>query len=413
MIAGTVLAFLAARAVINETQLSANDSRNYQAYQAAQAGIDAGLADFNNGTSLPETQTLTTTDDITSIIDAAETACAATSVTAPASAAITNNSFGLYYFANDAAAGDRCNANLATNGGTLTSIGWSDDCSAKRTISVCLGVLPIVDNGQGPKQPVVSASGVGFLGSGEVINRYSNITIWAGEEVNANSAAFKTWVRDSDLSKEDLSDAQLIDIDPGNTQENAQLISNNKAGLGVDVVTNDPSLANLVQGSNADPFWQTFFTGDSLADQWGSITGTDKAKFQSAPKPNTTVDGNTEIHAGTYIIHDPDEPLVVDLDGGTYGGTGKNESMILVVDGDLEIKGNVQFYGMIYVTGKLTINGGAGFTVYGSILSSGANDPTAGGGPNIVYRPLGGEGNPTAPGISGTGSIIPGSWQDW
>ena len=409
MIAGTVLAFLAARAVLNETKLSANDSRNYQAFQAAQGALDAALDEFNENGGLINSSFIRSTDEAT-IATAIDGYCAAPSDIATVNEVSSGELIALYYYSNTAATGDRCGANGQLNGGTITGIGWSDDCTAMRTASACLGVLPIFDSGKGPEQPVVAAGGVGFLGSGTVINRYTNITVWSGEELTGNSAAWNTFVRDSDIALEELidDDSKLL---AGTTSAKeapyAQLMTNEKGGMGVDVVMNDPSLANLVQGTDTSAFFTTFFGNTSFEEKW-----------KSGDSLTALPDGVT---SGAYVIslgYDEDGDPLTDEDGdtltveinGDYGAPGDGQAMVLVVEGNVEIGAGTEFYGVIYATGSVKVQSGSA-TIYGSVLT--AQSGAGGGSPEIIYHPLGGDGNDAPPSIANTGSIVPGSWRDW
>jgi hypothetical protein len=83
----------------------------------------------------------------------------------------------------------------------------------------------------------------------------------------------------------------------------------------------------------------------------------------------------------------------------------------MIVNGDLSLSGNLEFFGAIYVTGELTITGTP--TVKGSMISE--QGPNSGNGTlNLVYVPMGGEGNGMPPPVVADGGVlIPGSWRDW
>lgn len=409
MLAGTILAFISARTVLNETKLTANDARNYQAFQAAQGAIDAALNEFNSLGKI-NTSFIAQLDDT----DLANYGNACTNADSTDANEIeiqnadgTKINQALYYYSNETANGDRCAANGGTTGGTLTAVGWSDDCSARRNISVCLGVLPVFDDGGGPQQPVISAAGVGFLGNASVVNRYSNITIWTGGDVDMNSAAIETYIRDTDSTLEDLDDPDeriQFDSNPNNLT-NVQKVSNRNSGTGIDIVDNDPSLGNLVTSTgDATEFWKTFFAGPSL-DYLYENTNSDR---RVAPLPNNSSSGpdKGKTTQSVYVVKED-----VDLTGGgptaVYGD--QKNRLILIVDGDLKLNGGT-FYGLIYVTGEVSIAGSP--TIYGSLMNSSNTQPSGSGTPNIIYYPMGGPGEDEET-IPGTGVIIPGSWRDW
>lgn len=65
--------------------------------------------------------------------------------------------------------------------------------------------------------------------------------------------------------------------------------------------------------------------------------------------------------------------------------TGESGCGILLVEGDLDIQGGFNWYGLIIIKGALTFAGGGGEFITGSVLSGGALDNTAGGGTSIIY----------------------------
>jgi hypothetical protein len=97
------------------------------------------------------------------------------------------------------------------------------------------------------------------------------------------------------------------------------------------------------------------------------------------------------------------------LSGGTVGSA--TNPAILIINGNFSLTGSPTIFGVIYVTGELTIHGTP--VVKGSIVSE--NGPNSGGGNlTLVYKPWGDDGTNQAPQfITGTGSVIAGSWKDW
>lgn len=415
MLAGTILAFMSARIVLNETKVTADDVRISQATEAALAAIDAGLAEFNsNGGNINTV--------LASPIFSAT--CPRTVASGDAQNLTLPQGDAFYYFSNvddGTKTGDRCNADGATDGGTLYGEGWSDDCSAHKKISVCLGVVEIFGDGEGPKQPVVTGAGIGAFGNASVINRYTNISIWAGEEADVTGAAFATYLRPSNTETDNYSAAELRDSVPAN---NTQLVSNRNSGFGIDVVTGDISLANLNNDtSDADSlnwnpdFWGSFFnlskkeTKELIAN--GSVdqllepeTGSTEVTLNELNFPGGTVwvDGDAKITGGTFGSMD----TTFDLSGND--GSDDSEFTILIIDGDLDLSGNAVINGLVYVTGELKIAGTP--TVNGTVISE--NGPNSGNGTlNIVYVPMGGPEGVSTPTFPNPGALIPGSWRDW
>ncbi len=63
---------------------------------------------------------------------------------------------------------------------------------------------------------------------------------------------------------------------------------------------------------------------------------------------------------------------------------------VLVVDGNLDINGGLQFYGLIIVRGVISFTGGgsAGVNIYGAVLAGQQSyvDTTLGGSANIYFN---------------------------
>ncbi|WP_036251457.1 hypothetical protein [Methylobacter sp. BBA5.1] len=269
----------------------------------------------------------------------------------------------------------------------VTAKGWSDDCAAVRTITQCLTTFDVFDGGEGPKQPFVSRASVGVFGNATIINRYTNSSIWTGGTNDISGNAFATYLRPSNTETSDYTEAELNSEDE---TANTQLVSTRNAGAGIDVITDDATLAS----KTADQFFDMFFamTKAQFMERAASID----QKLTGGASPNGMggliwVEGNLTLNAGA-VVGSPATPA------------------ILVVNGDLTLNGGATVYGVIYVTGALQITGTP--IVKGSVI--GESNSTSGGGGTLtlVYVPIAGD-DQAPPFIPGTGAIISGSWQDW
>jgi hypothetical protein len=402
LIAVSLLALFSSRIVINETQVAASDYRTSQAVEAAMAAFDRGLAQFNaDGGRIDLSLTAPTQAEL----DALVASCtAATPVTSAQEVGIPDlaapRTLALYYFANTGAE-DRCGAAGDPALGTIVAMGWSDDCEAQRTVSACLGTVPLFRDGSGPKQPFVTGASVGVTGNASIINRFTDISIWAGDTTAVAGNSFGTYLRPSFTSIADFTPAELRDDNPAN---NAQLVSNRNSGFGVDVVIGDVSLANLT----GDQFFGLFFLQDKQRTKDIADAGGNRLNPGSIPAANTAAN----VTSGLYWIGNEDDlavsPTKTTINGGVFGSF--EEPIVLIVHGDLSISGNVEIHGFVYVAGELRVTGTP--TVFGSIVSE--NGPNAGAGTlNIVYVPFGGYGGMPPPPIVDSGVVVPGSWRDW
>lgn len=450
LISITLISLLTAKTVLVETQITADNYRTSQAEAAASAAMDQAVAYFNAGgfdqhnNTTPTTLTadglvdyigpgpfggipLVTTNTITSTSGGVVTTTPVTTLptepTATSCSMPTTTTFPLiltsgaqttyaqFYYNNtddngcdcqsstvnkiDGDSDGDCMGTLGTNmtRGLVIAKGWSDDCTAVRTISQCVGTFNVFDSSNGVQQPAVSKPGVGVFGNATLINRYNNSLIWSGGSAGIHGASFGTYLLPSNKTPADLTSAELDNPDQ---TLNTQLVSNKTAGDGIDVVTNDPTIANKTISSTnlTDPALNQFF------DMFFSQT---KAEIKNAadninqlytagPVGKTGliwVEGNA-AYTNTDIVGTPSKPA------------------ILIVNGDLTLNGG-SIYGVVYVTGQLKITGNP--VVIGSIATESTS--TGAGNLTLVYKPWGSGNNQAPPFITGTGAVIAGSWKDW
>lgn len=422
MISITLVTLLISKTVLVETQITADNYRAAQAAAAASAAMDQAVAYFSAGGLDQHNNTTPATLTADGLVDyigpGAEPTAA--SCTMPATTALpltltsgAQTTYAQFYFNNTDDNACDCQSTLTENidgdtdgdcmgtAGTnmtralVTAKGWSDDCTAVRTITQCVSTFDIFDAGSGPQQPFISKAGVGVFGNAKIINRYNNSSIWSGGTDAVHGASYGTYLRPSGTESADYTSAQL---DSENEALNTQLVSNRNAGNGIDVITDDPSLANKTSsvGNLTDPAQNQFF------DMFFAHT---KSEIKSAANaagqmlPGTSPVGLTGLiwEEGNLALHN-----------GDVVGSATNPA-ILIVNGDLDLTGG-PIYGVIYVTGELTITGNP--VVKGSIISE--NGPNSGAGTlTLVYKPWSSDGNQAPPFTPGTGAVIAGSWKDW
>ena len=416
LIGMTLIILTSTKTVLNETKIAADNYRTAQATAAAQAAMDRAVSYFMEG-GFDYTGTAGVVDyfiengvdyngdgDTTDVSPFAFTLVAGSQTTS--AQFYFNNSPSFNGGTNPCDDGSFDGSDMTQ--GLVVAQGWSDDGTAVRTITQCLGTINIFDGGESPKQPFVSKAGVGVFGNAKIINRYSNISIWAGGPDAVHGAAYGTYLRPSGTEIGDYSTEELdssCEVSPcnvvNNPGPNTQLVSNRNSGNGIDVITDDPSLATKTTSTTnyTDPaeneFFDMFFaqtkadikevaersgrvfaTGDSLDGETGLIW----------------VDGNTNIN-GTDVI-----------------GSATNLA-ILIIDGNLDKLNGATIYGIVYVTGTLEIAGNP--VVKGSIIAENPAASTGAGTLTLVFKPWGDEDGSALPFIPGTGAIIPGSWKDW
>jgi len=394
LISITLVGFVTAKTVLVETQITADNYRTSQATAAASAAMDQAVAYFYAGGLDQHNNTTPTTLTADGLVDFPSTAPFTLTLTA------AGQTTSAQFFFNNTATGNRCDSTADGTDMTqalVTARGWSDDNTAVRTITQCLDTFDIFDNGKGPRQAFVSKAGVGVFGNATIINRYSNSSIWSGGDDAVHGAAYGTYLRPSNTEIADYTTAQLNSEDQ---TANTQLVSNRDAGRGMDVITNDTTLSNKTSSTTdlTNPANNTFFdyffsqTKSAIrqaADNIGQMlaAGTNPAGMTGL----IWVDGNTSMSTTGSVVGSSTAPAV------------------LIVNGDFTFSGGT-IYGVLYVTGKLTITGNP--IIHGSVISE--NGPNDGEGTlKLIYQPWGGDGTGSPPFIEGTGAIIAGSWKDW
>jgi len=410
IIGATLILFTSAQLAKNQISFSSSTYRTSQALEAAQAGIDQGISTFNLASQTIDSSIVAPT--AIAVESAVANNCSFNGISGPNQITGAN---GYYYFVNDSGVNDRCNANNESDQGTLYSVGYSDDCEARREISVCIATVDRLRAGQGPQQPLVTRGAVGGSGNARIMNRLTNVSMWSGGTGTVQGSAFRTFLRPSDTSEEDYTIAELLDGDDLNsTPDNAQPVSNNTSGFGLDVVVNDPTLSDL----GRDEMWGMFFADEP----------TEYAEFANNP---LNADGNMpeSLDGGYYWLGDTptsttqwdDPPDTTYTLQGNFGSLvtdseaeyrSDSKPVVLVVNGNLDIQGaSTNFYGVIYVRGTITVNGGP--HIWGSVIAEDQSEASIDGSFDLIYARIGGEGGDPVPFDPTAGVMIPGSWRDW
>lgn len=425
LISITLVGLLASKTVLVETKITADNYRTGQATAAATAAMDhavayfmaGGLDQHNNAT--PATLTADALVDYTGPgTEPTAASCAMPATTAYPLTLVSGaqTTYAQFYFNNtddnacdcqttatedqDGDGDGDCMGTARTNmtRALVTAKGWSDDCTAVRTITQCVGTYDIFDSGESPQQPFVSKAGVGVFGNAKIINRYNNSSIWSGDVDSVHGASYGTYLRPTGKEIADYTTAQL---DSENEASNTQLVSNRNAGNGIDVITNDNTLASQTSSTAAADMSST--ANNSFFDMFFAHT---KSEIKNAADTNGQMLNGTSPVGLTGLIWE--EGNLALHNGDVIGSP--TQPAILIVNGDLDLTGG-PIYGVVYVTGELRITGNP--VIKGSVVSE--NGPNTGAGTlTLVFKPWGDDGtNAAPPFIAGTGAVIAGSWKDW
>jgi hypothetical protein len=418
----TLIALLVAKTVLVETKITSDNYRTSQATAAASAAMDRAVAYYMQGGGID--QNFDGNPDFVAGAEPSEASCALPGSTEGQITLTSGSQITLaqYYFNNsdddglDDNEGEADDNNICDNSSTtvctdedsdgdgdcfglantnmtkalITAKGWSDDCTAVRTITQCVDPFKIFNGSGGPEQPFITRAAVGAFGNATIINRYNNTSIWAGGGFGTPDVAFGTYLRPSGTEIADYTEDQLNSDDE---TANTQLVSSRNSGQGLDIITNDATLSS----KTGDQFFKLFFNN--------SKTETKNAAANAVPSQLLTPGDSLEGRTGLIWVEGDKT-----ISGSTIVGDYAHRiPAIVIINGDLNLTGG-DIYGALYVTGTISIAGNP--VVRGSIIGESATTSTGAGTLNLVYVPLGGNTN-APPQLPGTGAVVAGSWKDW
>jgi hypothetical protein len=382
----TLAGIVAARTVLMETRVTANEHRSMQAFNSAQAGLDfyaallaLGGVDRTDGSiSIPVDANGLPIIDIDDFLDGGN--CV------PGGGVqfdFTFEGVGAPGFFN------------------VISEGFSDDCVGVRRIhqrlAIGLGELPDF-----PKFALIAAAGVAGGGNAHnMINPEVNLTIWTGQ--NHDPSQSNTLVSNPADPCDYANDAVLLkDCLPQGNQP-GQVINDK----GLSVIANDVNLALLAQDGE---FFEAFFgetEQEFLAAGKAEITSV--ADFGGLLSEGPVIGGSYWVD-GDLGFQTPtigcSTDVAVTEECGRADHDGEEMPSLLIVDGNLTIQGNPVVYGLLYVKGDLVVNGT--LRVYGAIVVEGQ----VGGNGNVDSYFSSLTLGAVSTGLSAV-TLVPGSWRDW
>ncbi|UTW05638.1 hypothetical protein KDX31_19800 (plasmid) [Amphritea atlantica] len=358
------ISFFTAEVVISEKKVTANVYRAKQAFHAAQAGIDYGIAYSREGFDQDGDSVL----DLT-IASGAERTASVGSATYTVSFLDVSS-----------------DADMALV--EVSSVGFSDDEQIQRTISILIGEVPLVPNP--PDLPIVARGYVNATGNLNVYNVFSNLNIWSGTTVSSWGSA-DTYIRDPDWDNsgdwDGSTDLSAYLDSKGLDQSDVDTIqSTTKNTRGPDVIDGDANLDTATE----DEFTENFF-GRTLAELVSLANLSMTASELSAADSD-------DIKGKLIYLSD------AKINGGTIGTP--TDPVILVADSPLSISGGPQIYGVIIANSVDKVVGTA--DIFGGIVSENALDMGSGTA-NVYYD----ENVVNNLDKINTKEVVRGSWRDW
>jgi hypothetical protein len=361
----TMIAVFSARTSVTEIQVTANEYRTKQALEAAQAGVEQGQVEIvelqtTNINGLLQLHQLDGNSNAGLGFVDLNPSANFFRVNGTPGALSNNSSYTLTYENIDRDGGvfDSSRDNYLIR---VTSVGASDDGSAKKQIQQLMMLVPWLANT--PDAALTAKELVDIGGNVAVTNMVTDLAVLAGGTYSSGGSASTETSNGS-----------------------------NQAG---DVVQNDATLA----GMTSDQFFFSFF-GQSKSDikaQSTQITcdncngDLDGLTGQMIWVNPATAGSTPQVNSNT-LIGSATQPVILIIEGGASG---------------FKLNGTADIYGIVYVIGDWDNSGGGNANITGAAVAEGEFHST--GTPNPTYD----ETVLNRLNALGTFARIPGSWKDF
>jgi hypothetical protein len=304
----TMIILFAGNYGVLQSKSTTNIARNYQASEAALAGLEFGINYLNqNGTTIIGTPSGGYIPSFTS--------------SSTTNVVLANNAkYSIVY------------TNPIANDYTLiriTSTGTSDDDAATHTSSILVKYGSLLLNQ--PNSPMIAKGNIALSGNSQIINTFSPITLSSGGNVTLTGSS---------------------------STITSSGVSSTSGSTGADILQN---VAGVGTTSNNDFF----------ADYFGVSPNTVKANsaLYYSNNNNTNYSGTLNGRTGTSIWIDQTGGTA-SLSGNTTIGSAANP-VVMIVNGDVNITGNVTIYGYVFILGNTQTSLAGNLSIIGGISSTG------------------------------------------
>lgn len=385
----TILVIAVSRTTIMEQRISGNEIRSRQALEAAEAGLNFGLAYVTQTTQGGLTVPSGADKDKNSVADTIALTTITTGTSNQYSVKFCDPTVSLATIScPDAPGAVTCTAAPATYLRTprIVACGWSDDGLGRSMVSQGVGTVGAL--AKSPTNPLTAKGAVNVSGSATVTNYYNNLTVWSGGSLSDIGNAGKTFVRNPTISPPAASTAPPAP--PSSCSSSADYVcATDKNTTGPDVIDADPTLSNLT----VDQLFYNYFGVADVDAYQDSIA----SMAEVAPADVSTLDG---VKQEAFVVSGD----ITSTMNVTIGS--REQPVVMIIDGDWTGGGNTTIYGVVYVRGNIDLTGNK--TIYGGMVVEGTVSGT--GSLDVIYDPLV-TGN--AEDYVGKAGLIPGSWRDW
>lgn len=399
----SVFMIAVSRSLLLEQRMSANEVRSKQAFEAAQAGLDAAMNYLQSSPRASDQNNDGVADDVAAVALANGTTyryafCVPQmeGAAAPTTAYSCPEAVGARPVCDyvDGVAGVADLLPGFTEADffatpAIVSCGWSDDGLGRRIVQQSVGVIGGEDT-NGPSNPLTAKGSINVGGSATVVNYFNNLNIWSGGAIDNTGASARTFVRNPATELPPPGTApptgNTLFNNCNNTVDSTYTCTSKTAGVEMfDVIDRDPTLSNL---STDEMFRNTF--GMTKTDYANTaqvnISGADIANLDRSGGQSVYIDGSVSL-------------------SGTYGSRDKPVKM--VINGNLDATGGPTIFGIVYVTGNIS-GGGGNVQINGAAVTEQA--VSVNGSLTVIYDPTivrrAGE-------QVGRPGLIPGTWRDW
>ncbi len=346
MITATLIVMLTADQTRTQEKIVANQQRSQEAFQAAEAGLDYAIVYLNQNRAA-----------ILANVSSGYLLVFSNSFTT--NVVLGNNSSYSFVYLNPIAN----NYSLIT----VTSTGTSSDGSVTRTVKQNVYFSSYLQTP--PTSSLVTKGSLSMGGNSTITNTTNNQTVVAGGSVTLSGSAGTIINGIGSLPGLLHSDIQA---------NNTTIANESQEDFFASIFGADPSIIK----NNVN----TLYTANSNSNYSSTLNGTTGSSIWiEQTSGTTTIDGNTTIGSAAAPV-------------------------LLIIDGDLELKGNLTVYGYIFVLGTTTTDILGNVNIYGGISTAG--NASIAGNTNVTY-------NPTVLSTLQSQSTIsyfakvPGSWRDF
>lgn len=273
----------------------------------------------------------------------------------------------------------------------IYSCGYSDDLSSRSVALIEVRAGPSL--GSPPNAPLVSRGSVNTFGRARAFNLFDNLTLWSGASLDVTGNPGNTFVRNPEFNPADGREPNLentpasCDWGKANDPDDEYICLTDKDTTGPDVIQGDPGLSSLTN----DEFFEVFM-------------GSPRQEYEESVATVRTQSTAELAGMGGQVIWVDGEGGDIDLSG-TIGS--RDNPVVLVLDGNLDVSGNVTVYGVVYVTGDVKSATG-NVTFYGTTIIEGQFTKAA-GTPFFIFDPTSLE---IASGLGRRVGLY-GTWRDW